>query len=273
MEPKLEIVDGASAGAWVGPALGGEFGSVSRHVPRGYEAYARVFHPAYDKDGRPIRWREVASASGAITHREMQWHAILGHSEPEEPNCRVGVGGDGEEKDACYAPSVGGMDDATLDAVCELIGKQTRETSQCYFGLSVIQGWLELFPIDMKLVLRLPYARDYVVLKGALTAMKQLAVDSLALPSGGNGVAGKGGGGVGAQAPWAWIVQRGAPNLMWPVDRSWFIASEVDFDSTLVGGDAALIEAMVESSGLEAWRVDLTDSLAADADKINDVGA
>jgi hypothetical protein len=47
------------------------------------------------------------------------------------------------------------------------------------------------------------------------------------------------------------------------------VASEVDFDSTLIGGSSELIQAVIDSPELEAWRVEPTDSLAADADKIN----
>jgi hypothetical protein len=64
-----------------------------------------------------------------------------------------------------------------------------------------------------------------------------------------------------------------APNLIWPENRLWFVASEVDFDSTLVGGNAALIDGIVESSKLEAWRIRPTDSLADDADKVNSISA
>lgn len=56
--------------------------------------------------------------------------------------------------------------------------------------------------------------------------------------------------------------RRHAPNLIWPADRSWLVASEVDFDSTLVGGNAELIDTIVESPKLEAWQVEPTDSLA-----------
>lgn len=62
---------------------------------------------------------------------------------------------------------------------------------------------------------------------------------------------------------------RYSPSLFWPSDRSWLVASEVDFDSTLVGGSADLIEAIVGSPDLEAWRVEPDDSLTCDADKIN----
>jgi hypothetical protein len=64
-------------------------------------------------------------------------------------------------------------------------------------------------------------------------------------------------------------LRREAPNLIWPADESWFVASEVDFDSTLVGGSVMLIEAIVESPELEAWQVGPSNSLAADADKVN----
>jgi hypothetical protein len=62
-----------------------------------------------------------------------------------------------------------------------------------------------------------------------------------------------------------------APNLIWPKDRAWFVASEYDFDSTLVGGSRELIVAILDSPDLEAWEVDPEVSLQADADKINPV--
>jgi len=68
----LVVVDGLSAGAWIEPRLGGEFGAVTLQVPKGYEAYARVLHPASDRDGNPVRWAEVAEACGTSAHREMQ---------------------------------------------------------------------------------------------------------------------------------------------------------------------------------------------------------
>jgi hypothetical protein len=45
--------------------------------------------------------------------------------------------------------------------------------------------------------------------------------------------------------------------------------SEVDFDSTLVGGSGELVEAIVASPNLEAWKVEPTTSLAEGADKVN----
>ncbi len=60
-----------------------------------------------------------------------------------------------------------------------------------------------------------------------------------------------------------------SPNLFWPADHAWCVASEIDFDSTVVGGSEMLIEALLDADGLETWRVEPDDSLACDADTIN----
>jgi hypothetical protein len=47
-------------------------------VPMGYEAYARIVHPALDRDGHPVRWSEVAVYTGRTVHPLMQWHRLVG---------------------------------------------------------------------------------------------------------------------------------------------------------------------------------------------------
>jgi hypothetical protein len=49
------------------------------------------------------------------------------------------------------------------------------------------------------------------------------------------------------------------------------VASEIDFDSTLVGGTEQLIDAILAEPRLDTWRVGPGDSLAYDADKINHI--
>ncbi|MET0763475.1 MAG: hypothetical protein ABWY29_01320 [Blastococcus sp.] len=60
-----------------------------------------------------------------------------------------------------------------------------------------------------------------------------------------------------------------SPNLMWPDDRSWCLASEIDFDSTLIGGSQELVDALLGCPGLEAWPVSPTDDLSFRGDRIN----
>jgi hypothetical protein len=212
-EMDLTVTDGMSAGAWIAPHLKGEFGAVTRHVPSGYDAYARIFHPARSSEGKRIRWREVASILGTTAHPEMQWHALSGH----RPNdLRTAKNGQWTVND----PAIGEMDLDELDVLCGIIENHSSDTSRCYFGLSVIENWLSHFPpSDLKPLLKLPYGRDYVVLTGSLSAVDQIR---------------RGFG-------------RAAPNMVWPLDRSWLVISEVDFDSTLMGGPVEMIQAVCES--------------------------
>ena len=60
-----------------------------------------------------------------------------------------------------------------------------------------------------------------------------------------------------------------SPNLLWPADLSWCVASEIDFDSTLIGGSAELIRAVLAAPGLDAWAVHEDDDLSLFADTLN----
>jgi hypothetical protein len=60
-----------------------------------------------------------------------------------------------------------------------------------------------------------------------------------------------------------------SPSLLWPADRSWCMSTEIDFDSTLVGGSAELVTAVLTASALDAWPVEPDDDLTAFADLPN----
>jgi len=57
-------------------------------------------------------------------------------------------------------------------------------------------------------------------------------------------------------------------NLAWPDDHGWYIASEIDFDSTLVGGSRELIDRVLASE-LETAAVTETTDLSSEGDRIN----
>jgi hypothetical protein len=227
--PDLKVTDGAAAGSWIRPRLAEQFAAVTAVVPKDYEAYARVLHPASDDEGGSVRWAEVAKAFGKTAHREIQWHALTGSSDPVRD------------------PSLGEMDPDELATLCEILASHTSDAGDCFFGLCDIWAWVgEIFPPEQRKqpLLELPLERNYVVLQGPLAAVSEIGDHPLIR----------------------------SPSLIWPADHSWFIASEVDFDSTLVGGDTKLVEAIVESPELETWQMEPSDSLAADADKINGAG-
>jgi hypothetical protein len=118
-------------------------------------------------------------------------------------------------------------------------------------------------------LLELPYGRIHVVLAGPLSAVNQIVEDWLTAASIQETRTSTRYEEISAQLDHSKFQQRATPSLIWPADDSWFVVTDVDFDSTLVGGSAALIDAIVKSPNLEAWHVRPTDSLADNADKVN----
>jgi hypothetical protein len=253
-------VDGAEAGAWIVPALEGDWGGrVKNFIPQIYEAYARIFHPVTDEDGGETTWAEVARRLGTTAHPEMQWHAIVGSYDSSNFTDSRWPGGD---------PWPGELETEKLDPLCAILAAHTRTPESTYFGMSTIHAgvadeWAALPLHEQR-------ARDWVVLKGALAAIDEITLSDrhpgisliYAYPKG--------------QAPPPDYVpperfSRESPNLIWPEDRAWFVASEVDYDSTLMGGNRALIDAVLASPDLEALEVDSETSLTEDADKLNPV--
>jgi hypothetical protein len=58
-------------------------------------------------------------------------------------------------------------------------------------------------------------------------------------------------------------------SMIWPADRAWFMATDIDFDSTLVGGSENLVEEILSKPEFEAFPISPSDSLTWDADRVN----
>lgn len=58
-------------------------------------------------------------------------------------------------------------------------------------------------------------------------------------------------------------------NMIWPPDQSWFIATDIDRDSTLVAGPDGLAEALMADTRLEAFEMSYDDKLTIWSDNIN----
>ena len=63
----------ASQGDWVRSRWSMEFDG--RLVPSGFDACARIFHPAR-LDGRAVSWREIAAAFGTVAHARMEFEPL-----------------------------------------------------------------------------------------------------------------------------------------------------------------------------------------------------
>jgi hypothetical protein len=241
----LKVVDGAAAGAWIEPGLGGEFGAVSLQVRQFFEAYARVFHRPHDTEGNPVTWAEVARRLGSAAHAAMQWHQLVGSSDSYAQN---GSRWEGRN------PELGEMEIEELDHLCRALVEHTVDPEHCFFGI----GWISHSHFLKRLprrdreqpLLHLPHGREHTILEGPLAAIDQIYWD---------------------EDESFWSGRREAPSLIWPADRSWYVTTEVDFDTTLVGGSRELVDGLVATPHLEVAEVEPDTSLAAFSDQLNPV--
>ena len=247
----LEPSTDTSEGAWLADRLPGLLGTVASVVPRGFDAYARILHPVeMSAGGQPLTWVAVCERTGRIPHARMQWTAIAGGLDD----------GDGR---------VGSLAPPALSALLGVLAPVTGG-QDCFHALWEGWGWVDgsgvlavsvcddgrvepapqpppgVLPEVWELPrLRLP-GRDYLLFRGPLRAAANMGWH-----------AGPG------------DFQPQSPSLLWPADRSWCVGTEIDFDSTLVGGSAGLIGAVLAASGLEAWPVEPDDDLTIFGDALN----
>jgi hypothetical protein len=263
-----------SVGDWIAARLRGFGGRVNRVVPDGFEAYARILHPAENERGQATAWAEVCRTTGRVTHALMQWNSIAGvvqHSSTEGrwPRRRPVSWQTSEWPGS--EPMQGDVPPALLSDVRDVLAGFTPDDVDCYHALWEGWGWLHdggwgfMLAVDAQgrparvppspaglpaevmagPRMRLP-GRDHLVFRGPLRAALRM----------------------GHQVTEDWFSPH-SPSLLWPPDHSWCLASEIDFDSTLVGGPQALVDALLSAPGLEAWSVDAADDLTHDGDTVN----
>lgn len=259
----LKTPSDAKAGEWVESAVRGNLGTVGGCVPRDFDSYVRLFHPATTIDGAPVGWAEVAATTKKMVHPLMQWHAIAGSPGSNSDSSSLWEGGD---------PEPGYLIPQVMNPLCNLLMRHTAEVAHCFFGLLIDQVWFTIsadkIVTSSQKVRRVLnggpkgsdllsaseigkahfqlHKRRYVALEGPLSAAKE-----------------------GDQHAGLDFFSRMSPSLLWPLDKMWFLASDTDLDSTIVAGGSSLIQAIIDSPDLEACRVSVTDSLTFDSDRIN----
>jgi len=250
---------GPGPGRWLQRELTDFGGRVGCIVPGSYPAFARILH-RIDPEGRALRWSEVCEASGAVAHPLMQWHLVCqGWHEHSDSDPLQGR----SDED----PRVGSLDPMSIAALYDVLSRASGSNPVFH---AFWNGWGGLhrssvgvfefgasgrarrpadsaFPFPPEVVggatLDLP-GREHLVFLGALDA-------SL--------FAGRPGS----------VFWPQSPSLSWPDDHSWCVATEIDFDSTLLAGPVSLVDAILADPELEAWPVTADDRLTVDADTIN----
>jgi hypothetical protein len=227
--------------SWIAPVLLPLVSGVGSLVPPVFEAYARLLHPAGRADGSPVRWEEVAAWSGGTLHALAQWMPMAyPRRSADAPSSEVPPPFDTPPPDGQLPP-------ATLSALGDLLARYTTTPDSCVVG--VWEGWGGWAPPGTTRAPKpeLP-GRAYWLLRGPLTEIGAIG----------------------------WRFERRfqqlAPSLLWPAAQSWFVATEVDLDSTYVGGSSQLVEALLADPRLEAWAVSASDGVTAGTDEINGPG-
>ncbi len=189
-------------------------------IPNVFDEYARVFHPAADNQDRgTVRWSEIAAWSGRSVHPEMQWEAIC---QPVRSTLTP--------KPWHNEPLLGRCPNEVLIPLTKLLALHTTSTQRCWVcfweGFASIDETIQGINKNVPLI-QLP-DRNYYLLSASLNEIV-------------NGV---------------FIGQNDlvSPSLWWPDDRTWCVATEIDFSWTYVGGSQVCINELLVNTQLEVLR-------------------
>lgn len=235
-EDAARIPDSADAAAWVAAGVKGFAESVLSFVPEGFPAYARLFHPAIPTGyrhappgTRALSWAEVAASRGTTAHPAMEWSSLIGTyrsaTSVPPPPDHPGV-----------EPRSGTLPHDAARPLIEVLRTHTGTPDRCFFavweGFGALSAWVREAP-----TFELPHRR-YHLLAGPIDAFFE-SVEVRPFEQ--------------------------SPNLWWPEDRSWCVATEIDLDTTYIGASRRCVDALLGVSELEVLEVRPSDL----GDKVN----
>lgn len=223
--PQLNWLRDVSPADWLSRSLpAGRWGYVDSLLPRCFESYARILHPAWRSgpEEEAARWEEVASQTGRVMHPNVQFDAIVRPA-------RAGRRWRGRRPVPSLSPD-------QVSVLVELLANRIGH-ARCYFCIWDGYGW----PLPPEQPLVKTPGRDYMLYDGDVSTAAELL-----------------------QWPW-----EQSPNIWWPESREWCIATDIDLDSTYIGGPADLIAEVLEDDRLETFPAHPDDSVTVDSDTIN----
>ena len=123
----LALQTDLSPADWLVESLTDFAASVTSVVPRGFESYVGIFHPAHTHDLRPMPWAEIAATNQTHAHAGMQFGAIAGDLRFEHD----WPGGS--------TPDEGSLPHTLICPLLETLSRHTATTERCWFA--VWPGW------------------------------------------------------------------------------------------------------------------------------------
>jgi hypothetical protein len=192
-------------------------------IPEGFGAYARLFHPAIrieEGEEVAVRWSEIAAANGRTVHPEMQWPHISGvweHSGENSPGLWD------------LEPDVGSLPRRYTDRLRDLLAQYTSTSDQVWFCVWDGFGALKIRP-----------GGGFILTSGRLRRIRRRdrrppPAPTLQLPDRAYYLFSGPIRGIGESMCEHWQ----STNLLWPEDRAWCVATEIDFAWTYIGGGEA----------------------------------
>ncbi|MWB99153.1 hypothetical protein [Agromyces seonyuensis] len=267
-------------------------------VERHRDAWADFADDRPEIDTEAVTWAETAEAFGRTMHPEAQWNRLLGSDDPY---------GGSRARDAAgwqYSdPAIGRLDPERLAALAGVLAGATTTpdsgVAAVWEGWGGLVGAMGLGPSRAVLTftdgddeadarhreflahsVHQPFERPWGreswqpgILSDEISGGARFELPHRAYVLFRAGAADFADPAWPARAPWADPRSGGfgteSPSLLWPDDRAWVLATEVDFDSTLVGGSAELVAAICATPGLEALPLPADADLTWAGDRIN----
>ncbi len=281
INPCFEHASDARQAAWVSEALSqGTDYRVSSFVPRGFEAYVAILHPAFhcwctetnlaghrsgnaesvapEQMSKPIRWSEVLDSQAPVIYgsatRQIDGYPL---------GCPVqyrSLGADGWVLDVlqhgesdvamvvqpgdswCTGPTEGTLDQELAREVIDTICRVERPDSACWFAVWNGFGWLSKQDLRAPSI-KTPH-REWLLFRAPIECLEQ---------------------------PVEFKFDDQSMNMAWPDDRSWFLSTDIDAEVTYLGGSAELIQQLDESDIPDTQVVDIDDEILRFGDLLQPV--
>jgi hypothetical protein len=238
---KLEPASSVASASWLVEKVRTFAEDMTSLVPEGFEAYARVLHPATSgyPDGNRVTWAEIAATTGRTVHAEVQWPHLAFTGEIRNIN-DLQRPPDGAPWRS--PPEEGSLDLAETTTLVGVLREHTTTPERCWFGFW--EGWGGL-RTDIKEApwFELP-SRGYFLMEGPIDAITTSAYAEE-------------------------LHSYQSASLWWPEAQAWCVATDVDLESTYIGASAACIDELLSTPGLEVLRVEPTHGVTWAADEIN----
>jgi hypothetical protein len=219
---------------WSGPDGRNPVGAI---VPTGFEAYARIFPTVYEAPPEGLAERPAPRDAW----KPLRWAEVaamngrIAHPLMEWHLISTPAPGSGRPRLVLTDP-VGPPQPEALRELAALLGEFTRTPELCWFCVWTGYGGIEERERGARI--HHPPDRDYFVSSGPIAAVS--------------------------------LFEDEGPNIWWPDDRAWCVASDIDLAATYVGGSARCIERMLAAEALEALPVSVDDRVDSEADVVNE---